>query len=174
MLSDLLVFDAQLAQISQTCNFYLCLFGYVVVFVYAFIYSTSKLEQLPIENVHKLPAELADLRRGTDEVVTQLYDEVARVRASNTDVIREIKEELNTLHGDDDKFVLELRDQFTQLSEQNQAAAKLVTALILRTQTLEAELAGLRQTIREVVTHLHDKVNRVQPANAQLQSKSQQ
>ena len=175
MLSDLVVFDAQLAQISQTCNFYLCLFGYAIAFFYAFVYTTSKLKQLRIEHVDQLPDELADLRRGTDEVVTQLYDEVARVRASNTDVFRELKEEVNDLHADDNKFVVELRDQFTQLSQQNQAAEKLVTAAILRTRTLEAELdvlpaqlAGLRRGIHEVVTQLHDEVDRVQAANAQL------
>ena len=175
MLSDLVVFDAQLAQISQTCNFYLCLFGYATAFFYAFVYATSKLKQLRIEHVDQLPDELADLRRGTDEVVTQLYDEVARVRASNTDVFRELKEEVNDLHADDNKFVVELRDQFTQLSQQNQAAEKLVTAAILRTRTLEAELdvlpaqlAGLRRGIHEVVTQLHDEVDRVHAANAQL------
>lgn len=175
MLSDLVVFDAQLAQISHTSNFYLCLFGYGVAFVYAFVYTTSKLKQLRIEHVDQLPAELADLRRGTDEVVTQLYDEVARVRASNTDNFRKLKEEINDLHADDNKFVVELRDQFTQLSQQNQAAEKLVTAAILRTRTLEAELdllpaqlAGLRRGIHEVVTQLHDEVDRVQAANAAL------
>jgi phage host-nuclease inhibitor protein Gam len=175
MFTDLVVFDAQLAQISQTCNFYLCLFGYAIAFFYAFVYTTSKLRKLHIEHVDQLPAELADLRRGTDEVVTQLYDEVARVHANNTDVFRKLKEEVNDLHADDNKFVVELRDQFTQLSQQNQAAEKLVTAAILRTRTLEAELdvlpaqlAGLRRGIHEVVTQLHDEVDRVQAANAQL------
>ena len=41
MFTDLVVFDAQLAQISQTCNFYLCLFGYAIAFFYAFVYATS-------------------------------------------------------------------------------------------------------------------------------------
>jgi phage host-nuclease inhibitor protein Gam len=139
------------------------------------VYTTSKLRKLHIEHVDQLPAELADLRRGTDEVVTQLYDEVARVHANNTDVFRKLKEEVNDLHADDNKFVVELRDQFTQLSQQNQAAEKLVTAAILRTRTLEAELdvlpaqlAGLRRGIHEVVTQLHDEVDRVQAANAQL------
>ena len=175
MFTDLVVFDAQLAQISQTCNFYLCLFGYAIAFFYAFVYATSKLRKLHIEHVDQLPAELADLRRGTDEVVTQLYDEVARVHANNTDVFRKLKEEVNDLHADDNKFVVELRDQFTQLSQQNQAAEKLVTAAILRTRTLEAELdvlpaqlEGLRRGIHEVVTQLHDEVDRVQTANVQL------
>ena len=86
-----------------------------------------------------------------------------------------MKEEVNDLHADDNKFVVELRDQFTQLSQQNQAAEKLVTAAIVRMRTLEAELdvlpaqlVGLRRGIHEVVTQLHDEVARVQAANAQL------
>jgi hypothetical protein len=175
MISDLVVFDAKLSHVSGLANFYLCLFGYAVAFVYAFVSTTGRLQQLRVADVDGLPAELADLRRGTDEVVTQLYDEVARVRASNTDVFRELKEEVNDLHADDNKFVVELRDQFTQLRQQNQAAEKLVTAAIVRTRTLEAELdvlpaqlAGLRRGIHEVVTQLHDEVDRVQAANAQL------
>ena len=175
MISDLVVFDAKLSHVSDLANFYLCVFGYAVAFVYAFVYTTSKLKQLRIEHVEQLPAELADLRRGTNEVVTQLYDEVARVCATNTDVFRELKEEINDLHADDDKFVVELRDQFTQLSQQNQTAEKLVTAAIVRTRTLEAELdllpaqlEGLRRGIHEVVTQLHDEVDRVQTANVQL------
>lgn len=175
MISDLVVFDSKLSHVSGLANFYLCLFGYAVAFVYAFVSTTGRLQQLRVADVDGLPAELADLRRGTDEVVTQLYDEVARVRASNTDVFRKLKEEVNDLHADDDKFVVELRDQFTQLSQQNQATEKLVTATIVRTRTLEAELdvlpgqlAGLRRGIHEVVTQLHDEVDRVQGANAQL------
>ena len=175
MISDLVVFDAKLSHVSGLANFYLCLFGYAVAFVYAFVSTTGRLQQLRVADVDGLPAELADLRRGTDEVVTQLYDEVARVRASNTDVFRELKEEVNDLHTDDNKFVVELRDQFTQLSQQNQAAEKLVTAAIVRMRTLEAELdvlpaqlVGLRRGIHEVVTQLHDEVDRVQAANAQL------
>ena len=161
MFTDLVVFDAQLAQISQTCNFYLCLFGYAIAFFYAFVYTTSKLRKLHIEHVDQLPAELADLRRGTDEVVTQLYNEVARVRASNTDVFRKLKAEVNDLHADDNKFVVELRDQFTQLSQQNQAAKELVTAAIVRTRTLEAEVEELSKwkrandkTVRELREHV--------------------
>ena len=175
MISDLVVFDEKLAHVSDLANFYICLFGYAVAFVYAFVYATGRLRQLRVQDVHGLPAELADLRRATDEVVTQLYNEVARVRAGNTDIFRELKKEVNDLHADDDKFVVELRDQFTQLSQQNQAAENLVTAAILRTRTLEAELdvlpaqlAGLRRGIHEVVTQLHDEVDRVQAANAQL------
>lgn len=174
--TNLVVFDdTHLAQLSSTCNFYLCAFGYVVAFWYAFVYTSGKLRKLRIEHVDQLPAELADLRRGTDEVVTQLYDEVARVRANNTNDFRKLKEEINDLHVDDNKFVVELRDQFTQLNQQNQATEKLVTAAIVRMRTLEAELdlvpgqlAGLRRGIHEVVTQLHDEVARVQAANSEL------
>jgi phage host-nuclease inhibitor protein Gam len=161
MISDLVVFDEKLTQLSDIANFYLCLFGYAVAFVHAFMYATSKLGQVRIEHVHQLPAELADLRRGTDEVNTQLYDEVARVRASNTDVFRKLKAEVNDLHADDNKFVVELRDQFTQLSQQNQAAKELVTAAIVRTRTLEAEVEELSKwkrandkTVRELREHV--------------------
>lgn len=175
MISDLVVFDEKLSHVSGLANFYLCLFGYAVAFVYAFVSTTGRLQQLRVADVDGLHAELADLRRGTDEVVTQLYDEVARVRASNTNDFRELKEEVNDLHADDNKFVVELRDQLTQLSQQNQATEKIVTATIVRTRTLEAELdvlpgqlAGLRRGIHEVVTQLHDEVARVQGANSEV------
>lgn len=165
MISDLVVFDEKLSHVSGLANFYLCLFGYAVAFVYAFVSTTGRLQQLRVADVDGLHAELADLRRGTDEVVTQLYDEVARVRASNTNDFRELKEEVNDLHADDNKFVVELRDQLTQLSQQNQATEKIVTATIVRTRTLEAELdvlpgqlAGLR---REIVAELREQVMRL-------------
>ena len=175
MISDLVVFDAKLSHVSGLANFYLCLFGYAVAFVYAFVSTTGRLQQLRVADVDGLPAELADLRRGTDEVVTQLYDEVSRVRVANTDVFQKLKEEINDLHTDDDKFVVELREHFTRVTQKNEAVEKLVTVATLRTHTLEAELdvvpaqlAGLRRGIHEVVTQLHDEVDRVQAANAQL------
>lgn len=174
--TNLVVFDdTHLAQLSSTCNFYLCAFAYVVAFWYAFVFTSGKLRKLRIEHVDLLPAELADLRRGTDEVVTQLYDEVTRVRAGNTDVFRELKEEINDLHADDDKFVVELREHFTRVTQKNEAVENLVTAAIVRTRTLEAELnllpgqfEGLRRGIHEVVTQLHDEVARVQGANSEV------
>ena len=175
MLSDLVVFDTQVEQISSMCNFYLCVFAYAVAFFYAFVYTSAKLKQLRIEHIDQLPAELADLRRGTDEVVTQLYDEVARVRAGNNDVFRKLNEEINDLHADDDKFEVELRDHFTRLSQKNEAAENLVAAAIVRTRTSEAkldllpaQLEGLRRGIHEVVTQLHDEVARVQGANSEV------
>ena len=175
MLSDLVVFDTQVEQISSMCNFYLCVFAYAVAFFYAFVYTSAKLKQLRIEHIDQLPAELADLRRGTDEVVTQLYDEVARVRAGNNDVFRKLNEEINDLHADDDKFEVELRDHFTRLSQKNEAAENLVAAAIVRTRTSEAKLdllpaqfEGLRRGIHEVVTQLHDEVARVQGANSEV------
>ena len=175
MLSDLVVFDAKLSHVSDLANFYLCLFWYAVAFLYAYVYAAGRLRQLRVADVDGLPTELADLRRGTDEVVTQLYDEVARVRVANTDVFQKLKEEINDLHTDDDKFVVELREHFTRVTQKNEAVEKLVTAATLRTRTLEAELdvlpaqlAGLRRGIHEVVTQLHDEVDRVQAANAQL------
>jgi hypothetical protein len=175
MLSDLVVFDVKLSHVSDLANFYLCLFGYAVAFLYAFVYAAGKLRQLRIEDVDGLPAELADLRRGTDEVVTQLYDEVSRVRVANTDVFQKLKEEINDLHTDDDKFVVELREHFTRVTQKNEAVEKLVTVATLRTHTLEAELdllpgqlAGLRRGIHEVVTQLHDEVARVQGANSEV------
>ena len=175
MLSDLVVFDAKLSHVSDLANFYLCLFWYAVAFLYAYVYAAGRLRQLRVADVDGLPTELADLRRGTDEVVTQLYDEVTRVRAGNTDVFQKLKEEINDLHTDDDKFVVELREHFTRVTQKNEAVEKLVTAATLRTRTLEAELdvlpaqlAGLRRGIHEVVTQLHDEVDRVQAANAQL------
>ena len=175
MLSDLVVFDAKLSHVSDLANFYLCLFWYAVAFLYAYVYAAGRLRQLRVADVDGLPTELADLRRGTDEVVTQLYDEVARVRVANTDVFQKLKEEINDLHTDDDKFVVELREHFTRVTQKNEAVEKLVTAATLRTRTLEAELdvlpaqlAGLRRGIHEVVTQLHDEVARVQGANSEV------
>lgn len=67
--------DQNLSLIYQTCNFYLCLCGYVVAFAYAFVYTTSKLKQLRIEPVDQLPTYVAE-----PTLVTQLYDKIARVR----------------------------------------------------------------------------------------------
>ena len=169
--TNLVVFDDTRTPLAS----YLCAFAYVVAFWYAFVFTSGKLRKLRIEHVDLLPAELADLRRGTDEVVTQLFDEVTRVRAGNTDVFRGLKEEINDLHADDDKFVVELREHFTRVTQKNEAVENLVTAAIVRTRTLEAELdllpaqlAGLRRGIHEVVTQLHDEVARVQGANSEV------
>ena len=138
MMSDLVVFDTTCKEISLTCNFYLCFF--VMVLFYGFVHTSSKFKQLRIEHVDQLPAELAHLRQGTDDVITQLYDEVARVRVGNHDVIRKLKEEINDLHVDDDKFVVELRNHFTQQCQKNDTNENILTSTIVRMRTLEAEL----------------------------------
>lgn len=130
MMSDLVVFDTTCKEISLTCNFYPCFFA--MVLFYGFVHTYSKFKQLRIEHVDQLPAELAHLRQGTDDVITQLYDEVARVRVGNHDVIRKLKEEINDLHVDDDKFVVELRNHFTQQCQKNDTNENIM-------HTLEAE-----------------------------------